>query len=91
MKQQIILWIGVLLLLIGGVGCENGQLHSPPANPEQAILGKWELINSGGRPIIPTGYRESFFHRVLFTSMITQRNNTHRFNANTPSSTIQYY
>ncbi|WP_314951197.1 hypothetical protein, partial [Tannerella forsythia] len=58
MKQQIILWIGVLLLLIGGVGCENGQLHSPPANPEQAILGKWELINSGGRPIIPTGYRE---------------------------------
>ena len=25
MKQQIILWIGVLLLLIGGVGCKKDQ------------------------------------------------------------------
>ncbi len=58
MKTKIILWISVLLLLIGGVGCEKEQSYSPPADPAQAVLGKWELINSGGIPITPFGYKE---------------------------------
>ena len=38
MKQQIILWIGVLLLLIGGVGCEKKD-HS-----ESEIIATGTLI-----------------------------------------------
>lgn len=58
MKQQIILWIGALLLLMVGAGCEKNEPYSPPADPKKAIQGKWELINSGGFPVTPTGYRE---------------------------------
>ncbi|RRD62653.1 hypothetical protein [Tannerella forsythia] len=41
MKQQIILWIGALLLLIAGVGCEKKEQAS-------SIEGKWSLIKKQG-------------------------------------------
>ena len=53
MKVRVLpLTIISLLLLIGGVGCDKEN------DPAQLIQGKWELINSGGHPVVPTGYRE---------------------------------
>ena len=55
MKRKIIIFtITVLLLLVGNIGCKKEQ-HT---DPSQLILGKWELINYGGGPVTPTGYRE---------------------------------
>lgn len=55
MKRKTILFsVIALFLLMGGMGCEKNE----PLPPAQAILGKWELINSGGFPVTPTGYRE---------------------------------
>ncbi|WP_314951245.1 hypothetical protein [Tannerella forsythia] len=41
MKQQIILWIGALLLLMVGAGCEK-------EDQESSIEGKWSLIKKQG-------------------------------------------
>ena len=55
MKRKIIIFtITVLLLLVGNIGCKKEQ-HT---DPSRMILGQWELINSGGHPVVPTGYRE---------------------------------
>lgn len=59
MKRKTILFsIIALFLLTGGAGCNKNEPYSPPADPKKAILGKWELINSGGFPVTPKGYKE---------------------------------
>ena len=46
MKTKIILWIGALLLLIGGAGCEKEL--SDTELMKQQIIGTWEWTVSYG-------------------------------------------
>ncbi len=58
MKRTILFTAIALLIMIVGMGCEKEQ-YLPPADPAKAILGKWELISSGGMPITdPYEYKE---------------------------------
>ena len=52
MKKILPFTILSLFFLLGVVGCDKEN------DPARLILGKWELINSGGLPVTPTGYRE---------------------------------
>ncbi|MDD2283882.1 MAG: hypothetical protein PHQ11_00565 [Paludibacter sp.] len=44
MKTEMMIFVSCLLI-IGSVGCKD-ESYIPPSDPEQAILGKWELIES---------------------------------------------
>lgn len=50
------------LFVLMGVGCGKEDPPTPPTNPKQAILGKWELIEVGNWPNMHSyaswGYKE---------------------------------
>ncbi|MDO5666143.1 MAG: hypothetical protein Q4G63_12940 [Bacteroidia bacterium] len=48
MKRKTNLFImTALFFLMGGMACEKEEPYSPPSDPKQIILGKWEIIERG--------------------------------------------
>jgi hypothetical protein len=66
MKTKILKLI-VILLLAGMVSCgkDDEETYIPPADPKEAVLGKWELVAIGDETYKPTGYVEYLSDSII--------------------------